>query len=162
VRVVADAQHIAGLDGNTIDLYISRPTEAIAEGVLTPCVLYLHGGAMVTLRADSANYRRFRHLLVAKGGLTCVGVEFRNAAGALGCHPFPAGLDDCMAALAWAHSHLQHLGCSHVLLAGDSGGANLAFASALRAKREGTLVSAVINRCWVMLRARLVVLTVAG
>lgn len=39
-------------------------------------------------------YARLRDELAATG-LVVVGVEFRNAAGVLGPHPFPAGLDDC-------------------------------------------------------------------
>jgi len=148
MRTPVSTQHITGPDGNRIDLFVSRP-EALTDRAQTPCVLYLHGGAMVTLRADGANYRRFRHLVASRGRLTCIGVEFRNAAGALGCHPFPAALNDCMAALAWAHSHLEQLGASHVVLAGESGGANLAFASALRAKREGVLgiIAGVFGMC---------------
>lgn len=66
-----------------------------------------------------------------------VGVEYRNGGGVLGAHPFPAGLDDCVAGLRWTHEHLAELGGTHVVLTGDSGGANLCLGLAIRAKREG-------------------------
>ena len=39
---------------------------------------------------------------LAATGMVVVGVEFRNAAGALGPHPFPAGLNDCASGAQWA------------------------------------------------------------
>ena len=66
-----------------------------------------------------------------------VGVEFRNAGGQLGNHPFPAGLDDCANALQWVHANRSSLGISTLVVAGESGGGNLSLATALRANREG-------------------------
>ena len=45
---------------------------------------------MVIGAAADPNYRRWRDELAA-AGLVAVGVEFRNGAGKLGNHPFPAG-----------------------------------------------------------------------
>ena len=49
---------------------------------------------MVLMSADGPIYDRWRSELAATG-LVVVGVEFRNGAGKLGPHPFPAGLNDC-------------------------------------------------------------------
>lgn len=68
-----------------------------------------------------------------------IGVEFRNAAGVRGPHCYPAGLDDCSAALEWAHAQREQLGLSALVVAGESGGADLSLATALRAKQEGRL-----------------------
>ena len=76
---------------------------------------------------------------LAASGLVVVGVEFRNGGGALGNHPFPAGLEDCAAGLRWVADHLGELGASHVVVMGESGGANLALALTHKAKREGWL-----------------------
>ena len=126
---------ITGADGNDIILYIHRPT-----GDSGPCpgILHLHGGGMVILSAAGASYRRWRDELAARG-LVVVGVEFRNAAGALGCHPFPAALNDCTSALEWMHSHRDDLGVSKIVVSGESGGGNLTLATTLKARRDGRL-----------------------
>jgi acetyl esterase/lipase len=126
---------IDGPDGNEITLYISRPEGA--DGVL-PGVLHIHGGGMVILSAAGPAYARFRDE-VAATGVCVVGVEYRNGAGVFGPHPFPAGLDDCTAALEWVHGHREELGISTVTIAGESGGANLSLATTLKAKRDGRL-----------------------
>lgn len=128
---------IRGPDGNELTLHISRP--AGATGPL-PGVLEIHGGAMVFLQATGSMYTRFRDELAAAGAVV-VGVEYRTAGGVQGSHPFPAGLEDCAAALAWMHERRQELGVTSLVLTGDSGGANLALATALKAKRDGRVHS---------------------
>jgi acetyl esterase/lipase len=126
---------ITGADGNTIDLYIHRPTAASAP---LPAVLHLHGGGMTILSATDGQFPRWRDELAA-AGLIAIGVEFRNAGGALGPHPFPAGLDDCTSALDWVHTHRESLGISALVVSGESGGGNLTLATAIRANREGRI-----------------------
>jgi acetyl esterase/lipase len=77
---------ISGDDGNDVTLYISRPA---ASPSTLPCVVHLHGGAMASLSATDTGYVRWRDNLAATG-LVVVGVEFRNSAGKLGPHPYPA------------------------------------------------------------------------
>ena len=127
---------ITGADGNSIELYISRPKQSAS----LPGILHIHGGGMAILRGSGRAYVRARDELAATG-LVVVGAEFRNAAGALGNHPFPAGLTDCAAALNWMHSNREALGVSKLVVAGESGGANLSLATTLKAKREGRLES---------------------
>ena len=93
---------------------------------------------MVVLTAAGPTYVRWRDELAAQG-MVVVGVEFRNGGGVLGAHPFPAGLSDCAAALRWTHEHRAELDISSLTVAGESGGGNLSLATALRAKRDGTL-----------------------
>lgn len=116
-----------------IRLHVHKPVGA--EGPL-PCLYQVHGGGMVMLATEGPLYRRWREELAAAGTVV-VGVEYRNGGGVLGPHPFPAGLDDCVAGLHWVTAHLAELGASHVVVTGDSGGANLALALAIRARREG-------------------------
>ena len=66
-------------------------------------------------------YVRWRDELAASG-LCVVGVEFRNAAGKLGNHPFPAGLNDCASGAQWAYQNKDALGISNVVISGESGG----------------------------------------
>jgi acetyl esterase len=126
---------IQGADGNDIALYISRP--AAATGPL-PAVLHIHGGGMVILQAAGPAYGRIRDEIAALGAVV-IGVEYRNGGGALGSHPFPAGLDDCSTALDWVHEHKAELGISKVVVAGESGGGNLTLATTLKAKADGRL-----------------------
>ncbi|MGE0729350.1 MAG: alpha/beta hydrolase fold domain-containing protein [Acidimicrobiia bacterium] len=128
---------IKGVDGNDITLFLHRP--AGATGPL-PAVLHLHGGGMVLLEAAGGNYPRWRDELAA-AGLIVVGVEFRNAGGKLGPHPFPAGLNDCSSALDWLHANRSKLGVSAIVVSGESGGGNLTLATTLKAKRDGRLAA---------------------
>ena len=136
---------ISGADGNDISLYIHRPA---GDSGPHPGILHMHGGAMVILSAAGAPYRRWRDALAARR-LVVVGVEFRNAAGALGCHPFPAALDDCTAALEWMHAHRDDLGVSKLVVSGESGGGNLTLATTLRARQDGRadMIDGVYAQC---------------
>ncbi len=133
--VSARSEVIAGVDGNDIRLFVHRPTGG--DGPL-PGILHFHGGSMVMLSAADAVYGRWRDELAALQ-LVVVGVEFRNAAGALGCHPFPAALNDCSSALEWMDTHREDLGVGKLVVSGESGGGNLALATTLRASREDRL-----------------------
>ena len=126
---------IAGADGNSITLHIHRP-KGIAGKV--PCVVHTHGGGMVLMTAEDPMFVRWRDALADAGVLT-IGVEFRNGGGRLGNHPFPAGLNDCAAAVNWAHAQRDALGISNIVISGESGGGNLCIATTLKAKREGWL-----------------------
>ena len=131
--VSSTVQTITGSDGNEITLYIHRPEQAEAA---LPCVVHTHGGGMTILTAADPGYGRWRDMLAATG-LVVVGVEFRNAAGTLGPHPFPAGLDDCASAAQWVIANREALGVSTIVISGESGGGNLAIATALKANHEG-------------------------
>ena len=129
---------IRAMDGNHITLYVARPTDVGSVGSPLPGVLHLHGGGMVLMSATSPTYTRWRAELAATG-LVVVGVEFRNAGGRLGPHPFPAGLNDCASSLYWMANNSAALGISGVVVSGESGGGNLTLATVLKAKRDGRL-----------------------
>ena len=126
-------------------MYISRPDAG--DGVL-PCVVHLHGGAMAFLSAADIWYMRGREYLAATG-LVVVGVEFRNSAGKLGPHPYPARLNDCATGVRWTYANRSDLGVSHLIVGGESGGGNLTLAVPHKAKREGWLheIAAVYAQC---------------
>jgi acetyl esterase len=126
---------IEGVDGNDITLYVDRPIGAAGP---LPGLLHLHGGGMAILRASDPATAGWRASLAAEGCVV-VGVEFRNSAGVLGPHPFPAGLNDCASALDWMHGQREALGLSSIVVTGESGGGNLSLATALKAKREGRI-----------------------
>jgi acetyl esterase/lipase len=122
-------------DGNTINLLIIQPEVAGS----TPCVVYFHGGGMMQHSCFDPSYRAWCRILGAKG-LTVIAVDFRNSivpSSVPEVAPYPAGLNDCVSALAWAHANAASLGASRILAVGDGGGGNLALAAAMRLKRDG-------------------------
>lgn len=128
-------ESIVRADGSEITLYLHRPAGSRTD---LPAMLHVHGGGMTLLSATAGAYVRWRDELAATGMLV-VGVEFRNAAGINGPHPFPAGLEDCTSALAWLHGQRDRLRISSLIIGGESGGANLSLATVLKAKQDGTL-----------------------
>ena len=133
--VTRRSEVIKGIDGNEVRLHIHAPSDVDAP---VPGILHTHGGGMTILSAADAGYVRWRDELAASG-LVVVGVEFRNAAGKLGPHPFPAGLHDCFSALLWARENRDALRISNLVISGESGGGNLSLATTLKAKQEGVL-----------------------
>lgn len=126
---------IKGVDGNDVRLHVHQPKSA-PRGL--PCVYHIHGGGMVILEAAGCLATRWRDELCS-AGLVVVGVEFRNGAGMLGNHPFPAGLNDCMSGLQWTFDNKAALGISNIVVSGESGGGNLSLAVSLKAKKDDKL-----------------------
>jgi acetyl esterase len=141
IGVSSHTEVINGVDGNDIKVYVHKPASRGGDGddkrPPLPCIIYSHGGGMAYNRSSDANYVRLRDELAATG-LVVVGAEFRNSAGVLGPNPFPAGLNDCASCAKWVIANRAALGVSEtIVLAGESGGGNLALATALKANREG-------------------------
>ena len=92
-----------------------------------PLIMYLHGGGWVVGDLDS--HDGSARMLALHSGCTVVSVDYRLAPE----HPFPAGLDDAVAAFDHLHAHPQEFGAisQAVAVAGDSAGANLAAALCL-------------------------------
>jgi acetyl esterase/lipase len=99
----------------------------------SPALVWIHGGGLVmgTPQQGNALCSRF----AADLDIVVVSVDYRLAPE----HPFPAGLDDCVAALAWTHDNAERLGIdpTRVAVGGDSAGGGLAAALAQRAHDEG-------------------------
>ncbi|RYO97373.1 hypothetical protein DL765_011217 [Monosporascus sp. GIB2] len=127
---------IPGLDGNRVRVITYQPTQSTDTPL--PAVIYFHGGGMIILSTDSPIHSSWAEAL-ARSGLIVIAVDFRNALAPDGLIPFPAGLNDCAAAVRWVGEHREQLHISKILLQGESGGGNLALATALKAKREGWL-----------------------
>ena len=125
-------ESIVAADGHEITLYRHQP-KSISRPL--PGVIHLHGGGMAITTADDPGPTFWRNLLAAQG-LRVIGVEYRNAAGKLGNHPFPAGLNDCADATRWVNQRRSTLGIESITVSGESGGGNLALATALKANAE--------------------------
>jgi acetyl esterase/lipase len=130
---------VSAPDGNTINLQVIRPEtdEAVA------CVYYIHGGGMMSLSCYDGMYRGWGKLIAANG-VAVVMVDFRNClvpSSVPEVAPFPAGLNDCLSGLHWVVDHARALNIdpSRIVVAGESGGGNLALATGLSLKRSGEL-----------------------
>ncbi|MBM6594188.1 alpha/beta hydrolase [Microvirga pudoricolor] len=103
---------------------------ALPEGPPPPsAILYLFGGGYM-LGSPASRRKTAGHL--AKACQTRVLVPAYRLAPE---HPFPAALDDAVLAYRWLLS--QDVKASKVIIAGDSSGGGLAFATALALKRQG-------------------------
>jgi acetyl esterase len=96
------------------------------DRVRPPAIVYYHGGGWVTGDLDS--HDGVCRLLAAVSRCTVVAVDYRLAPE----DPFPAAVDDAVAAYQWVHRHAEELGIAEgrVGVMGDSAGGNLAAAVA--------------------------------
>ncbi len=133
VTVGYTTHQVTGVDGNSIAIRVYRTAQSDHPA---PCVIYFHGGGMTVLEAFGKVHDRWSQDLAATG-LVSVLAQFRNAWTPEGLHPFPAGLNDCLAVARWVSERRRELGISKVILQGESGGGNLALSTALKALREG-------------------------
>ena len=99
-------------------------------------------------------YNNFQTLsrLLAHAGAVVVMPDFRNSATPSqqgeDIGPFPAGLHDCASAIRWCHENLQRLHASHIIIAGESGGGNLALSTTLLLARAGeAIIQGVYSLC---------------
>ena len=86
-----------------------------------PTLVYFHGGGFVIGDLDTSD--QWCRLICRDGETAVLSVDYRLAPE----HPFPAAVDDAVAASRWAADHLDELGGGEELaVGGDSAGANLA------------------------------------
>jgi acetyl esterase len=123
---------VAGADG-PLPARVYRPGGA---GPL-PTVVTFHGGGWTV--GDLETHDGTARAIAGYAGAVVVSVAYRLAPEA----PFPAAVDDALAATHWAGAHLSQLGGNDALaVAGDSAGGNLAavVALALRTRLAGQLL----------------------
>jgi acetyl esterase/lipase len=126
-------------DGNSINLQVITPEGAGPW----PCVYYIHGGGMALMSCYDQNYRAWGRM-IAHQGVVVVMVDFRNSllpSSVPEVAPYPAGLNDCVSGLRWLRGNTDALNVDpdRIILAGESGGANLSLATLLKAKQDGEL-----------------------
>lgn len=97
-------------------------------------ILYMHGGAF--LMCGTATHRRIVERLAARTGMTVLSVNYRQ----LPDGRLEDSLSDCFEAYEWLvdHGHPAH----RIVLAGDSAGGHLAFATAIRLRDSGAVLPA--------------------
>lgn len=114
------AINAGGVAGEVVATAASRPDRH---------VLFLHGGGYVA--GSPALYRHFTWRIATAARARVVVVDYRLAPE----HPFPAALDDALAACRWLLAGVADPQRTAVM--GDSAGGGLAFALLLRLRDDG-------------------------
>ena len=122
-----ELHEIRDIDAGGVPARLYRPSGDEDIGLL----VYFHGGGWVV--GDLVTHDSTCRALAAESGHAVLAVDYRLAPE----HPFPAALDDALAATRWASAHAAELGCAAGKLAigGDSAGGTLAAAVA----QQGTV-----------------------
>jgi acetyl esterase/lipase len=125
--VYSDLARTITIDGPDGDLDLRIIDAGDSNGVY----LHIHGGGWVLGGADLSDIQN--EAMARDAGITVVSVEYRLAPE----HPYPAGLDDCVAAAKWliANSESQ-FGTDRLTIGGESAGANLVVSTLLRIRDE--------------------------
>jgi len=120
-----------------IPLRYYRPAASTADTAL-PALMFYHGGGWVI--GDRDTHDVICRGLTNAGGFAVVSVDYRLAPE----HPFPAAVDDAVAALRWLATGDHDLAVDRRRLAvgGDSAGGNLAAVVALACRDGGPAIAA--------------------
>jgi len=109
-------------------VYVARPQGARLIGE-DHVVFDIHGGALL-FGGGEANVRFATAAIALRTGRVAYGVDYRVPPD----HPYPAALDDCVAAY---RALLAEVPAGKIVVSGTSAGGNLAAALLLRARDEG-------------------------
>jgi acetyl esterase/lipase len=117
-------------DGETIPGRLYLPAE---ESAVLPLTVYYHGGGFLMGSVDSHDVTT--RLLANASGSAVLSVGYRRGPDSR----FPTAVNDAIDALVWAADPASGLDIdhSHIAVAGDSAGGNLAGAAALYARDAG-------------------------
>lgn len=123
---------VRDLSADGIPMRLVRPAGVPDEARL-PLLVYFHGGGWVI--GDLDTHDVLCRSLAAGAGCAVLSVDYRLAPE----HPFPAAVDDCLAALRCAVNQADTLGIdpARVAVGGDSAGGNLAAVVCLAQRDAG-------------------------
>ncbi len=116
--------------GGTLAVRVYRPHSAHA---VLPALVFFHGGGWVVGDLDTHDHV-CRHLAFA-GDVVVIAIDYRLAPE----HPFPAAVEDAIAAVRWVRTAAGTLGidAARIAVGGDSAGGNLAAIVCLAARDTG-------------------------
>ncbi|TDD08145.1 alpha/beta hydrolase [Saccharopolyspora terrae] len=127
---VVVAERTIPTDNGDLPARLYRPQDLTETG---PLLVFYHGGGWVIGDLDS--HDDLCRFLAKHAGIRVLSVDYRLAPE----YPFPAALDDALAAYSYAVNNAADLGSSSdaIAVGGDSAGGNLAAAVALQTTRSG-------------------------
>ncbi len=114
--------------GGPLPVRVYRPAPGIR-----PVLVWVHGGGWSIGSIETDNTRCA--VMALRAGIVVVSVDYRLAPE----HPFPAAIDDTVAAVRWVAAHAAELGIdpTAIALGGDSAGGNLTAVAAQLLRDEG-------------------------
>lgn len=130
--VKATSMEVAGpIDNDLVPVIVYTPKSAGTR--LRPGLLHMHGGGFISGNAEMNS--GYCQSLAEDIGCIVVSVDYRLAPE----HPFPAGLEDCYAALKWLFKSAESLGVDphRIAITGESAGGGLAAQLAILARDRG-------------------------
>ena len=115
-------------------ILVLKPVGKKEEGA--PGVLWIHGGGYQSGSSREVYVTRAISLVV-KFGMVLVAPDYRLSKK----HPYPAGLQDCYAALLWMKDHAADLGIrtDQIMIGGESAGGGMTAALCMLARDRGTV-----------------------
>lgn len=118
-----------------------RPSD---EPVL-PVIVYIHGGGWVLGNVDT--HDRITRILAQETGAAVISVDYTLSPEA----KYPQGVEECVAVVQELRSHPQEWGvdAQDISFSGDSGGANMCFATYLHLREEEKDISGI--RCMLLI-----------
>ncbi len=121
---------VPGPDGGEVRLRVHRPVDAEGQ---RPVLYWMHGGGYVLGSPEQDDLRFDRWC--QRFNIIGVAVQYRLAPE----NPYPGGLEDCYAGLAWVKENGETLGMdpSRVGIGGPSGGGGMAAALGLLVRDRG-------------------------
>ena len=139
IRLLFSLRTRSGPGVTVTERYVGEPqvrvlvTTPLERASTRPALLWIHGGGMIvgTPQVEALGSGRAAREL----GAVVVSPDYRLAPE----HPFPAGLDDCMATLRWMRDQADELGIDpdRIAVIGASAGGGLTAAVAQRSYDEG-------------------------
>jgi acetyl esterase len=129
IQILRDIPYLgSGQRAHLLD--VLRPHGASSDHRL-PAVLYVHGGGFEICSKET---HWMMAAAFARAGHAVFNVNYRLAPE----HPFPSGLQDVCAAYLWLLDNAERFGADsrHIIVAGESAGANLVTSLALCASME--------------------------
>jgi acetyl esterase len=141
VRNMATLPQVASIEDITVPggegPRAARVYRPAAEGPV-PTMVFFHGGGFVI--GDIETHDDHARLICRDAEMVVVSVDYRLAPE----HPFPAGVEDCLAATRWAADNIADLGgdADRLLVGGDSAGGNLSAVVSLACRESGPKLAA--------------------